>query len=97
MQFIHHPACNGTLTPANGDEGKVDSLPVCRGRMGVSGAVRSYWIPTEEEIKLMQSGPCCIVFTILGTTHAPIRADVEMLPPQEIDNVVIMPGSILPN
>lgn len=76
MQFYDHPQCNTTLNPAVGDESSVAALPVCKGNMGIIPVVRSYWVPTQEEMQLLASGQFCIALSIVGQTHAPIRLDV---------------------
>lgn len=76
MFFYDHPDCNGTLTAPKGEEDRVEALPVTRGLMGVCPVVRSYWVPSLDELNQLRSGEFCIAFTIVGQTHSPIRMDV---------------------
>jgi hypothetical protein len=79
VEFYKHPDCNDTLSPALGDEDVVAKLPVTRGKVGeppLIKVVRSYWVPTEAELILLQTGRYCVALTLLGETHAPVRLDV---------------------
>lgn len=79
MEFYNHPDCNDTLTAPVGEEDSVAHLPVTRGMVGnppISKVVRSYWVPTEAELILLQTGRYCVALTLMGTTHAPVRLDV---------------------
>lgn len=47
-----HPACNFTLKPAPGDEGKVGSLPVMIHPAGVA----CFYLPTTQELYALNRG-----------------------------------------
>lgn len=52
-----HPACNLTLNPAPGDEGRVGSLPVMIHPNGVA----CFYLPTTQELYAINRGePICI-------------------------------------
>lgn len=79
MEFYNHPDCNAYLTAPEGEDENVVRLPVTRGLVGtppILKVVRSYWVPSEAELMLLNSGRYCIAFTVMGDTHAPIRLDV---------------------
>lgn len=76
MQHIVHPLCNATLHPAEGDEGTVDVLHVQQGSSDGVRCIRSFWKPSGDDlVALLQGG--CVALTVLGSTHAPLRLDVQ--------------------
>lgn len=76
MDPVVHKHCNDTLTP--GANPNTVSLPVARGLMGALRVVRSYWVPTAEELKILNKTGC-VAFTVMGQTHPPIRVDAVPL------------------
>lgn len=80
MEIYNHPDCNGVLNPAVGDEQHVVSLPVSRGTMDMGpipvSVVRSFWVLTTDELKMLMEGRGVVAATLVGRTHAPIRLDI---------------------
>lgn len=80
MQFYNHPDCNTVLAPAPGDEETVANLPVTQGHVydgeNKVAVVRSYWVPSDAELLLLNTGRYCVALTSLSQTHPPIRLDV---------------------
>jgi hypothetical protein len=52
-----HSACNFTLNPAPGDEGKVGSLPVMIHPAGVA----CFFLPTTQELYALNRGECICI------------------------------------
>ena len=73
MDPIHHKNCNDYLSPGNNPN--TVHLPIARGKMGVIPVVQSYWVPTKDELALLNSGGC-VAFTAMGSTHPPIYMGV---------------------
>lgn len=79
MEFYEHPDCNTRLMAPAGEEDSVAALPVTQGFVGPEKnlpVTRSYWVPSEADLILLQTGRYCIALTVMGATHAPVRVDV---------------------
>lgn len=77
MEKFKHPLCNTFLGAPTGQEGEVNTLPIMRGTFNGVECVRSFWRPTFDELSHLANGGC-VVLTVLGKTHAPLRVDAIM-------------------
>lgn len=74
MDILNHRLCN-TVLLGDPDEGVAD-LPITRGKLpdGIL-CVRSYWKPSPEELADLNANGC-IILSVFGSTHPPLRMDV---------------------
>lgn len=75
MKHFKHPLCTGVLGAPPGQEDNVDALPIQRGSYEGYACVRSFWKPSDVELRCLNAG-APVALTVLGNTHAPLRVDV---------------------
>ncbi len=73
MNFIQHQECNGVLgAPPGISIERVRPLPVKRALYeDGTPTIISYWKPSEEDLKILNSGGC-VALNVLGQTMYPV-------------------------
>lgn len=79
MNRYQHPKCNAVLgAPPGVPIEECSALPIARYRQEGSGdpGVASYWLPSAEELALLNQGKAVRVM-LAGRTHAPLYVGVD--------------------
>lgn len=78
MDRHQHPSNNGVLgAPPGVPIDECNALPITRiFYSDGTPAVASYWLPTADELALLNQGKA-VRLTVLGTTHAPLMLGVD--------------------
>lgn len=79
MRPIQHPSNNDVLGPPNGaTSASCGALPITRVLFEPSAlpAVVSYWLPSAEQLKLLNDGKP-VWLSIWGRTHPPVSVGVD--------------------
>lgn len=81
MQRTQHPSNNAVLGAPPGTDIEVcNALPITRIQFDDgTPAVESWWKPNNQERYLIELG-YPVKLTILGTTHAPVKVEVDGTP-----------------
>lgn len=83
MEQFKHPKCNHVLNPA--PEDKTGTTPLAVERLTVAGyyCVASYWQPNADDLRMLREGGS-VRLLVLGTSHPPLRLEVEPPVKQEV-------------
>lgn len=79
MNKHHHPKCNSVLgAPPGVPIEQCSALPIARYTNADTGepGVASFWMPTAEELALLNQGKAVRVM-LAGRTHAPLYIGVD--------------------
>lgn len=79
MKHFQHKSNNGVLGAPQGwnqSETPCGALPVTKCLLDGKPAMKSYWRPSEEEIRALVDGHH-ITLLVLGTVHPPVAIGVE--------------------